>query len=272
MNFVCFNGDLFPSSQALFTVQNRSFKYGDGIFETIKVFRGKIPLASLHFERLFLSLQLLKIHPSFNQEQLTKKLMELCEKNDCQELARVRLAVYRNEYNGSGFVMEALSLPESVNELNESGFAIDLYPYARKSKDAFSNLKSANFLPYVLADLYAQEKNLDDSVVLNCDSLLCDTSKANIFLIKDHEIFTPALHQGCINGVMRRFLIDELKKQNYKIHQEEISETDLVQADEVFLTNAIYGMRWVRSFREKQYSNRLTTSIYQQVVSSILCK
>lgn len=269
MKFVCFNGDISLSHQPVLTAQNRSFRYGDGVFETIKVYKESIPFGTLHFERLFLSLRLLKMHFSFDEGHLEKMIMELCKKNGCSELARVRLAVYRHEDNSAGFIIEAFPLDAEANSFNKKGLTLDLYPYARKSMDAFANLKSANFLPYVLAGLYAKENNLDDSLVLNCDNHICDTSKANIFLVKNKEIFTPALHQGCINGVMRRFLIDELKKQHVPIHQEGLTEEDLLQADEVFLTNAIYGMRWVKSFKQKEYVHELTYTVYQQLFSTI---
>lgn len=267
MGFVCFNGTIV-TDQPIFSVHNRSFKYGDGTFETIKVYKEKILLSNLHFERLFSSLKLLKIKYAFNETYLSKKIIELCKKNNCSDLARVRLAVYRDENGDAGFVVEALPLIDGADGWNKKGLAIDLYPYARKPKDAFANLKSANFLPYVLAALHAKENDLDDSIVLNSDNHICDSSKANIFLIRNGELFTPALHQGCVNGVMRRFLIDELKKLNYKIHQQEITEDDLLNADEVFLTNAIIGMHWVGFFRKKNYVNSISSIIYGQLLSA----
>jgi branched-chain amino acid aminotransferase len=269
MNYVCFNGKIVSADRTLFGAQNRSFKYGDGVFETIKVCNRRIPLAELHFERLFLSLKLLKIVASFNSAQLSEEIIGLCEKNNCPELARVRLAVYRNEDHSAGYVMEALPLSSEINLLNKSGYTIDIYPYARKSKDAFANLKTANFLPYVLAGIHAQENQLDDCIVLNSDNDICDTSKANIFLVKDKEIFTPALHQGCVNGVMRRFLIDGLKRLDFTIYQQTIQEEDLFHAEELFLTNAVFGMRWVKSFREKKFTDTITAEIYRQLVSPI---
>jgi branched-chain amino acid aminotransferase len=269
MNFVCFNGEIVRSDQPLFTAQNRSFKYGDAVFETIKVYNGNILLAGLHFERLFMSLKLLKLPFLFDEMALHKSIIQLCEKNECSQLARVRLAVYRDENDSSGFVVEANSLSTEANAWNDKGLRIDLYPYARKSKDAFANLKTANFLAYVLAGLHAKENKLDDCIVLNSDSNLCDSSKANIFLVKEEKIFTPALHQGCINGVMRRFLIDGLKGLQFSLHQQEIKEEDLINADEVFLTNAIYGMRWIESFRNKKYTNTVSVRIYRQLLSTV---
>jgi branched-chain amino acid aminotransferase len=269
MEFVCFNGNFLPAKEPLFTVQNRSFRYGDGLFETIKVYQSKILLEQFHYDRLILGLKVLQIENTLNASQLTQWIAELCKKNNCVELARIRLAVYRSQENKTEFVIEAFPLSKEINQWNENGLAIDLYPHARKNPDAFSNLKTANFLPYILAEIFARERVIDDAIVLNAFNFIADSSKANVFLIKKKQIFTPALHQGCISGVMRRFLLDELKKNNYRIHQEEISEEQLLEADEIFLTNSIFDIRWVQKFREKTYLSEQTFAIYQKIIAPL---
>jgi branched-chain amino acid aminotransferase len=264
---VCFNGHFLPSDQALFTASNRSFRYGDGVFETMKVWKGRIFLEHYHYERLFLSLRMLQIGSSPDASKLTELIVGLCNRNDCSELARVRLAVFRNGVGEGEFVIEATPLTYAVNEWNEEGLTVDLYPYGRKNADAFSNLKTSNFLPYVLAELFAKEKGIDDAIVLNAFNRLADTSKANIFLVKGKEIFTPALHQGCVSGVMRRFLLEQLKENGYRIHQGEVSEEDLLDADEVFLTNSIYDMRWVKQYKDRVYLSEEAVSIYEKIIS-----
>jgi len=266
MDCVCFNEKFLSASEALFTGQNRGFRYGDGVFETMKVYQSKILLEQFHFDRLFLSLKMLQIEHLLNSSKVSKLILELCQKNNCADLARVRLAVFRNSENKAEFVIEAFSLSKEASQWNEKGLTVDIYPYARKNPDAFSNLKTANFLPYVLAEIFAKESGFDDAIVLNVLNNLCDSSKANIFLIKKNEIFTPALHQGCISGVMRRLLLDKLKKNNYRVHQQEISIQDLSDADEVFLTNSIYDLRWVEKFREKVYALEQSFSIYQRII------
>jgi branched-chain amino acid aminotransferase len=269
MNFTCFNGNFFSFSEPLFNSENRSFRYGDGVFETIKVYKGKILLEQFHYDRLRLGLKMLQIKSAVNADDLSSLILELCEKNNCIDLARVRVAFYRSHHNEAEYVIEAVALPAQTNHWNEKGLKIDLYPYARKCPDAFSNLKTANFLPYVLADLFAKERNLDDAIVLNAFNNIADSSKANIFLIKNKEIFTPALHQGCVSGVMRRFFFDELKLHGYRIHQREVTEQQLLDADEVFLTNSIYDMRWVEQLRHKNYTCEQSFTIYQKIVSPL---
>ena len=266
MDCVCFNEKFLSASEALFTGQNRGFRYGDGVFETMKVYQSKILLEQFHFDRLFLSLKMLQIKHSFVASNLSEHILELCDKNNCSDLARVRLAVFRNGENKTEFVIEAVSLSKEAIQWNKKGLTIDIYPYARKSADAFSNLKTANFLPYILAEIFAKEKGLDDAIVLNAFNNLADSSKANIFLIKQNEIFTPALHQGCIGGVMRRLLLDELRKNSYRVHQQEITEQEVLDADEVFLTNSIFDLRWVEEFKDKVYTSEQSFSIYQKII------
>jgi branched-chain amino acid aminotransferase len=268
---VCFNGNFLPATVPVLYADNRGFKYGDGLFETMKVYRGNLLLGALHFERLFVSLQLLGIEPAadFTQAALLTNILQLCQKNGCEASARIRLAVYRGEENKAGYLAEAFTLPEETNEWNASGLSIALFPFARKSMDAYSNIKSANFLHYVLAANYAKESKVDDAIVLNASNYLCDSSKATIFLIKDGEVITPALHQGCINGIMRRVVNEEVKKLGYVLRQQEVSEKDLIAADEVFLTNAIQIIRWVKSYSGVHYSCGQAQQIFKAVRATI---
>jgi branched-chain amino acid aminotransferase len=269
MEFVCINGNFLHADQPLFTAQNRGFRYGDGVFETMKVYRSAILLEQFHFERLFLGLKMVQIENSLQASEIVHLILELCKNNNCINLARVRMAVFRNQQNKAEFVIEASSLTEEAIHWNEKGLSIDLYPYARKNTDAFSNLKTANFLPYVLAELFAKERGFDDALVLNAFNFIADSSKANIFLIRKNEVFTPALHQGCVSGIIRRFLLEQLKANDYRIHQEQISEEQLLNADEVFLTNSIFDMRWVKAFRGKSFSSKQTFDIYKKIIAPL---
>ncbi len=130
---------------------------------------------------------------------------------------------------------------------------------------SFSNLKSANFLLYSMAALYAKENKWNDCLVLNLHDRICDSTIANVFWIKDGNIFTPALTEGCVNGVMRKFLFNELSAAGYNIKQTTASVADIENADEIFLSNAINAIRWVKQFRDNTYPNTKTTEIYKRL-------
>lgn len=262
MQLVCFNGTMRKRSEPLLTVDNRAFKFGDGVFETMKIEKGVLQLAGYHFDRLFASLELLQIETSFASAELEERISKLCTVNGCTDRARVRLEVFRNDSGQGEYCIETFELPEEKVLWNERGWTLDIYPYARKGQDVFANLKTANYLPYVMADRYARQKGLDEALVLNSHGHLCDASKANLFLINKGDILTPALHQGCVNGVMRRHVIEELKKKGYVVKQSEVSQENLQDASEVFVTNALQGIKWVERFRGKVYGHGETRRLY----------
>jgi branched-chain amino acid aminotransferase len=277
MNSICFNGKIVSGTEPVLMASNRGYRYGDGLFETMKVVNGRILLSDYHFERLFSGLSLLKfeIPRLFTNEKLQQEILNLCRKNECENLARVRLSVFRgngglyDEDKALQYIIECWPLNESANRLNENGLIIGVYTNAEKSCDKFSNLKSANFLPYSMAALYAKENKLNDCLVVNTTGSIADSTIANIFIVKREVVTTPALDEGCVNGVMRRHLLMEMGNAGYSIQETAVAVSDIKEADEVFLTNAINGIRWVKQFRDKIYTNIKTVEIYNRFARTI---
>ena len=269
MEWVCYNGAFLPADAPLFTAANRGFRYGDGVFETAKFYNNQLLLHTHHFERLFSGLKLLNIIPSVTAADLLAAVSDLCHRNACANMARVRIAVFREVENSGSYVIEAAPLDQQKFQWNEQGWCVVLYPFARKSSDAFANLKSANYLPYVMAGQYAAERGADESLVLNTANHICDGSKTNLFLLTGWDVTTPALSEGCVAGVMRRAVIDFLKTAGYAVHQKQVTEEDLLQAEQVFLTNAIEGLRWVAYFGEKRYNYGDLKKLHHELFSSI---
>src|SRR5689334_1305477 len=131
MHYISFNGSIYPDTEPILQASNGSFKWGDGLFETIKVMDGKIQLASFHFERLFTGLRLLGMENKLSESDLIQQVIELCTRNNFTK-ARVRLAVYRQEDGSAGTLIEAKPLPESSGQWNEQGLKLGLYPFARR--------------------------------------------------------------------------------------------------------------------------------------------
>ena len=278
MNQICINSKIIPGDEPALLAANRGFRYGDGLFETMKVLKEDIVLAAYHFERLFAGLSLLKfeIPRLITPEKLKQEVLSLCKRNECEKSARVRLTVFRgngglyDESNSLQYIIECWPLNEAINKLNENGLVIDIYPAARKSCDIFCNLKSANFLPYVMAALYARENGLNDCLVLNTSENIADATIANVFIIKEGVIITPALSEGCVKGVMRKYLLEKMRDAGYRIHETSVSAESIENADEVFLTNAINGIRWVKQFQDKTFTNIQTLEIYNRFIKTIL--
>lgn len=264
-----YNGRFFADDETVLSKDDRSYRYGDGLFETMKLINGNILLQDHHFERLFLGLDILKfkIPVNFIKQKIEEEIKELSKKNECERSARIRLSVSRG--NGGlydcddkfSYLIECWPLQQK--DLNENGLIIDIFPDARKSIDIFSNLKSANYLPYVMAAIWAKENKLNDALILNQHDRICDSTIANVFWIKDNTIFTPPLNEGCVAGVMRKKILElPIRNSDHLIQEAVLTQEILLQADEVFLTNAITGIRWVKECGGKVYKSTITSKIF----------
>lgn len=270
-----FNGNLIDESTPVVRADNRAFRYGDGLFETMKVVLGNIRLKDLHFERLFNGMNALQIrvHGLISDDTLEEQILKTIKKNNLAGPVRVRLTMYRGdgglyEFNGNdaGYVIQVWPLPSSKLTLNENGLVIGLFEGGRKAKDALANIKSNNYLVYAMGAIYAKQHKFNDSLILNSDNRVCDSTIANVFWVKDGIIHTPPLSEGCVAGVMRRHLLEQLPEHGHTITEKEATMDDLLGADELFLTNAINGLRWVKEFRGKKYVNVLSSNIFYATI------
>jgi len=270
MEFVVINGKIVEKNTTGLSLNDHSYRYGDGLFETMKLIKGNILLDDHHFERLFSGLDVLKfqIPVFFTKQKIEKEIKELGKKNECEKSARIRLSVSRGNGglydcdNKFFYLIECWPLEQK--DINENGLTIDIFPDARKSIDVFSNLKSANYLPYVMAAIWAKENKLNDALILNQHDRICDSTIANIFWIKDSNIFTPPLSEGCVSGVMRKRILElGIRNSDDAVQEAILTQEILLQADEVFLTNAVTGIRWVKACRSKVYKNTITNKIFQ---------
>jgi aminodeoxychorismate lyase len=277
MQFLNCNGKIEKENTPVIFADNRGFRYGDGLFETIKMVKGNLIFSNEHFSRLWRGMQLLQfdIPRHFSPEMLEEQIIALAKKNGHEKTARVRLSVYRG--NGGlydiinhqpNYIIQTWQIQYDNGHLNSNGLVLGIYAEAKKSCDILGNIKHNNYLPYVLAALKAKKEKWNDAVILNTNSKICDTTIANIFLVKDNIISTPALIEGCVAGVMRDFVLRELRRKGYQILDKSISVEELMKADEIFLTNAISNIRWVKQLGDKNYTNRLIHQIYSEMAST----
>lgn len=277
--FICFNGNFYNSEMPVITANNRGFRYGDGFFETMKVLHGKLVLKELHFNRMFKSLQLLqfKVPEYFTASYMEELIISLLNENKIQESAKVRINIFRG--NGSlgdiknnelNFIIEAESLAAQSFLLNNKGLIIDVYKDAKKVCDNFSHLKTNNFLPYSMAALWASKNNLDDALLLNKFNNIADATIANIFIVKDGVIYTPALTEGCIDGVMRKYLLTCCNKEGIPLKEVSISISDVQEAQEIFLTNSVFGIKWVQQCGNSFYTLQIAKWLYNTFIADAI--
>ena len=123
-------------------------------------------------------------------------------------------------------------------------------------------------MPYIMAAMWAKENKLNDALLLNYNNNITDSCIANVFIVKNKTIITPALTEGCVAGVMRKHIIATLKQHGIEVAETALNIDDIANADEVFLTNAIKGMMWVKQFADTTYSNIETQKIYKTIFKS----
>lgn len=266
--FINFNGSLLNETSPVVKASNRSLRYGDGLFESMRWENDEISLRDFHFERLFHGLDILQMErpPGFTADYLFTQIRELCKKNG-RETARIRLNVFREESpafhpvnNDLQFIIEMADLPGSKPE----SLRLTVYHDEKKATGILSNLKTNSYLLSVMAAKYAQQRGFDDALMLNARDGVCEASSSNIFFIKDRTVFTPPLTEGCVAGVMRRYLLQQLPSLGFMVQEIPFSLEMIYEMDEVFLTNAIRRIQPVGRLGNKEYPKKAAVS---QIIS-----
>ncbi len=251
------NGQLLSDLPEALTLLQRAVFYGDGLFETLRVFEGKIPFWNLHWERLSNGAKVLGLDfPSHWTSDYFEK--EILRSKPHQ--ARIRLTVWRSSGglylpadNRPQFLITMDPLQSGVFEWLESGLTLCLCETVRLPIDSLSGVKSLNGARYVAAAREAHAKGVDDAIVLNAQGRICEATGSNIFWIKNQEVFVPPPFDGQIKGTLQNLLCRLLRAEGLEVQEKPCFSADLLDADEVFLTNAIRGIRWVRKFEGAEY-------------------
>ncbi len=281
--FLSFNGKIVRRDDFTISPQNRAFRYGDGVFESIRIHGGIALWEDLHFIRLQKATRTLhlKMLPGWSAKSLNTYLNELYNVNHQQDkAARFRLSLFRNDgglytphTNNASLLIESEPLDHDAFTLNAIGLTIGVYDEIRKSFNALSSLKSINAQIYVLACIQKRNQGLGDMLLLNDQGMIAEASSSNVFIVKKGQLFTPALSQACVEGVMRGVLMELAGDIGIRVNETSIAINDLKDADEVLLTNAVQGVRWVSQFNGKKYQNKMATAFVEALnvkVQSIL--
>ena len=255
----------------------RSHLYGDGLFETLRVHKGKICFWESHYFRLMSSMRILRLEIPLNwsPDDLEKEILSF--KPEPQVDYRVRFSVWRE--GGLGYTPTTNSIDWSTNffELDDRGYSspvkkqkLALFQEHKKSKGLLSNLKLSESILYILAAKFASEQHTDDAIILSQDNHVLETSRGNIFLLKGNELMTPLLEDGALRGVMREQILKYAKDANLIAKEEKVNPFDLLKADEIWITNAITGIVSVSNYRKSAYG--CFKGDEMQIILSSKCK
>ncbi|XLS30490.1 aminotransferase class IV [Flavobacteriaceae bacterium M23B6Z8] len=277
---VNFNGKILSEDANFLSESNRALKYGDAVFETIRVVNKKIIFWEDHYLRLMASMRILRmdIPMEFTMEFLEEAILKTIDTNGLAlQPVRVRLTVYRN---GGGlytpddlsvsYIIECSELSQPFYQLNTTSYEIELFKDHWINTGILSSLKSANKLINVLAGIYASENGYQNCLLLNHEKNVVEAINGNLFVVSGKKVKTPPVKDGCLNGILRKQLIKIIaKNKDLEIEEMSVSPFELQKADELFITNVIQGIRPVTKYRKKEYTHEISEKLINALNVSI---
>ena len=257
------------------TSSNRSFLYGDGIFETLKVVNGKIIFSEEHYFRLMASMRIvrMKIPMDFTLEFFENQVISLTDVLSISNSARVRITVFRNEgglylpdQNTVSYVIEATSLASKKYEIAQDNFEVDLFKDSFVSAQLLSTLKTTSKILNVTASIFAKENDLNTCLLLNDKKNVVEAIAGNLFMLSGNKLITPPISEGCLNGIMRKQIIKVMKDfPEIEFSEAIISPFDLQKADELFVTNVIQGIQPITKYRKKEFKTTFSAQLLDKI-------
>jgi branched-chain amino acid aminotransferase len=216
------------------------------------------------------------IPPHFSSKSLQDEILLLTRQNKASAAGRIRITVFKGEggiweppTTAFNYIVQCWPLDKPEFTMNDNGLDIGVFEAVRKSCDAFSNLKSNNYQIYALAAQFAKLQRWNEAVVINHHGRIADTTIANLFFIKNDVVFTPALAEGGVEGVMRTYLMEQFKTSGITSSEGAFEPAELETADEIFCTNAFYGIRWVKRWGNKLYGTQKAPLFFNRFVKPL---
>ncbi len=266
-----YNGEFFPIDKPILSINNRSFRYGDGLFESIRIVNGEAYNFNAHFSRLIEGMKVYRINipDFFTKSYFDNQIRSLIQHNGIHNGGRVKLTIYRkgevasyfSESNEPGFIIEAEQFPYNDFVLNPEGVDVDVYTEVHKPRNKYASFKTTNSYFYVSAIITAKEKGLGDHLLVNDKNNIIESTNSNFFIVSNGVLYTPPLSSGCVGGTMRMKVINLALANNIKVYESPITAGHLLSCDEIILTNAIQGIKWVRSYKTKRFFHKIADKL-----------
>lgn len=274
-NRVNFCGELMSSEDFKVEGSNRSFRYGDGLFESMRCEKGKILFYEDHYFRAMGSMCMLRmdIPSNLNMEYLEEEILKTVHENGLENtFCRVRLSFWRK---GGGlykptdrtvdYLIECEALKSEAFEFVKEGLSSDIYYDHQKAKSDLSTIKSNNGILYVLASVFAEESEVDQVFIQNTDQHLIESQNSNMFLVKDGVVITPDVKSGCLEGIMRKQVLTVLESMQIEVKHDPIRNYEISNADEIWVTNAISGLQFISKYKQKEVKADLFYSVLEKL-------
>ncbi len=246
MSQIWLDGSFVDSEEAKVSVFDHGLLYGDGCFEGIRVYNGKIFKLRSHLKRMFESAQAIRLEPGYSIDELEEIVRESVRVNE-RKNGYIRLVFTRGKgtLGLNPFLCPAATvfvIVEKIklypDEMYDDGMSIVVADRPRVPVHCLDpKVKSLNYLNNILAKIEAVDAGVLEALMLNCEGEVAECTGDNIFIIKDGNISTPPISSGILHGITRRFVIDEVAPAlGYTVEERSIQLSEVLEADEVFLT------------------------------------
>lgn len=241
------NGKYYDKENAKISVYDHGLLYGDGVFEGLRSYSGKVFRLQQHLDRLWESAKAILLTIPMSQAEVSKAIVETLAKNNIKD-GYIRLIVTRG-IGALGIDPNRCSDPQVIiitdhialypKELYENGLEIITASTIRNHPQALSaRIKSLNYLNNIMAKLEGLQAGCQEALMLNHLGHIAECTADNIFLVKHGQLFTPPLDAGILEGITRDAIIDLAKEAKIVVREETLTRHDAYTADEVFLTGS----------------------------------
>lgn len=258
---VYIDGEFYPEKEAKISVFDHGLLYGDGVFEGIRFYNGRVFKLEEHIDRIFDSAKAIHLEVPVSREELCSTVVETIRTNDLKD-GYVRLVITRGS-GGLGLspyrcekasiIVIASSIVLYPEENYTNGLKLVTCSTRRPTHDSLSPaVKSLNYLSNVMAKVEALAAGAQEGVMLNTNGLVAECTGDNVFIAKDGNLFTPPVSAGMLNGITRKVVIELARSLGYSLEERELSRYDLYTADEVFLTGTAAEVIPVRIYDERE--------------------
>ena len=259
------NGLFWTIDKANISVLDRGFTYGDGLFETMRVYSGKIFRLEHHLDRLFQSARSILIELPITRNEIRSAIYAALKLNGLSN-SIVRLTVTRGELD-SGVNVDYSSPPTIVilvkpvkaisKKTYKEGIGIKLYKKSAIRTQGISNkIKSCNYLSNIILRENALKENFFEAILLDHNHNVTEGTISNIFIIKNNQLRTPITNEFVLSGIIRQAILDLCLENNIPFKEDLITERELYEADELFLTNSAIEILPVRNINHHKLKNR----------------
>ena len=239
------DGKFYNERDAKVSVFDHGLLYGDGIFEGIRAYNGRVFKLQEHIDRLFYSAKALLLNIPMSHAEIMRATVDTCRKNNLRD-GYIRLVVTRgkgslglnpNRCERPSVIIIADKIQLYPPSLYAKGMAIVTVPTVRNLHSAVNPaIKSLNYLNNILAKIEANNAGVEEAIMLNAEGYVAECTGDNIFLVKGEQLLTPPLSAGALYGITRATVIELAEQSGLKVSEPNLTRYDVFNADECFLT------------------------------------